>query len=369
MKRVLVFGMSGNRGGIEAFLMNTYSLIDRSRLQFDFIANEPQISYEDEINEYGGRIYHIPKRSQDPITYKRALENIFKEHSSEYAGIWANLVSLANIDYLIEAYKHGIPKRVVHCHNAKNMDGKIRGALHVLNRSRIQKYATDFWTCSDKASEWFYGKKIMEYDSYRLINNSVDSKKYLFNKEKRETLRNQFGIGSDEIVLGNVGRFHPQKNHHFLIDVYRAYVDKVPNSRLLLIGKGDDRPAIEQHIRQAGVEDKVLILGERKDVADLYQAMDVFVFPSRYEGMSIALLEAQASGLPSVISTGNPPESKINSNVQRLPLEENKNVSDWVAALLRASSMKRLDQKENNLIGSEYDTNMQGAYIQEFFLS
>ena len=146
MYNVLVFGMTENPGGVESFLMNYYRRIDLERFHFDFLCNSyDPVAFEDEIHRMGGRTIHFTSRRRNPLRFKRELESFFVKHAGEYQAIWVNVNSLANIDYLKLAVKYGIPKRIIHSHNAQNMDTKLRGMLHEANRSKLGKYATDFW--------------------------------------------------------------------------------------------------------------------------------------------------------------------------------------------------------------------------------
>ena len=181
MYRVLVFGMTENPGGVESFIMNYYRRIDRKKIRFDFLCNsyEP-VAFEDEILAMGGRTFHFTARRQNPVRFKRELERFFSRHGRKYQAIWVNVNSLANIDYLKIARKYGIPKRIIHSHNAQNMDSRLRGVLHELNRSEVGKYATDFWACSEYAAKWFYagrgGKGALRHPAV-IIRNAIDVEK------------------------------------------------------------------------------------------------------------------------------------------------------------------------------------------------
>ena len=235
MNRILVFGMTENPGGVESVIMNYYRNIDRTKIQFDFLCNSyEKIAYEDEILKLGGKTIHFPARSKDYFGYKRKLESFFKEHAKEYAAIWVNVCSLANIDYLKIAKKYGIKKRVIHSHNSQNMDGKLRGYLHQYNKKHIDTYATDFWACSEDAAKWFYDEPILK--KCVLIHNAIDVDKMKFDPAARQKIRSQFGW-EDCYILGNIGRLHFQKNQSFILDVFAELLQSKQEARLVLVDK------------------------------------------------------------------------------------------------------------------------------------
>lgn len=304
MKKILVFGITENPGGIESVIMNYYRHIDRKKIQFDFLCNTEKVSYEKEINALGGKIYRITARSQNTKKFKKDMENFFVKHANEYFAIWVNVCSLANIDYLKYAKKYGISKRIIHAHNSQNMDSFLRGILHRFNRILIGRYATDFWTCSDEASKWFYSKKIINSSKYVIIKNAINCDIYKFDKEIRDNYRKQFNIESDELVIGNVGRMHFQKNQEYIIKIFNDINKSIPKSKLFLVGDGPDKGKIEKLIKEYKQQNNIILLGVRDDVNCLMQMFDVFLFPSLFEGLPLAPIEAQAASLPVYLSNG-----------------------------------------------------------------
>lgn len=296
MNRILVFGMTENLGGVESVIMNYYRKIDKKKIQFDFLCNTDEVAYEDEIKLLGGTIYKITARSKNRKLYKQQMNSFFKENAKKYSAIWVNLCSLANIDYLKFAKKYGIKYRIIHSHNSQNMDSKLRGILHRINKIFIGKYATDFWACGDGAGKWFYNKKIMKSNKYLNITNAIDVNKFSYDEEVRNKYRKDLGI-ENKLVVGHVGRFHFQKNQEFLIDIFYEFHKKQKDSVLVLIGIGEDFDKIKDKVNFLGLTKSVKFLGMRNDVEKLMQAMDVFLFPSVFEGLGVVLVEAQASNL------------------------------------------------------------------------
>lgn len=322
IRRILVVGMTDNPGGIESVVMAYYRALDKSKFQFDFLANTETMAYQDEVEHLGGTVYHIPPRHSSPIAYFRALLGFFKLHAVEYSAIWLNVCSLANIDYLVYAKRFGIGKRIIHCHNSQNGEGLIRGLLHRTNLKRIRHLATDFWSCSDRASVWFYGKDFKTLPNYRWIPNAVDANRFKHNNKDRERIREELHIPPNCLLLGNVARLQPQKNHEKMVSVFAALHAMDERYRLLFIGKGELEQKIRAEISAFGLNDEIILAGEQYDMPPFYQAMDAFLFLSIFEGFAVSPLEAQACGLPCILSSANPPESFINSNLLRIDISE-----------------------------------------------
>lgn len=353
MQRVLVVGMSANPGGLEAVVMNYYRKLDKSRIQFDFLITAPHMAYESEVKAMGGRIFSITARRVNPLRFTTELHSFFTKHAADYDILWANLCSLVNIDYLKSAARFGIPRRIVHCHNSRNMNDALRGLLHDMHRRSIRQYATDFWSCSDDAAEWFFGQGIRSNPKYRYIPNGVDPAEYQFDEHMRINKRKELGIEDGQILIGNVGRLHSQKNQAFLLQSFAALASQDDRYRLIIVGDGDLRTELEHQIYNLGLNASVSLLGVRQDVKELYNAMDLFVLPSLYEGVSIALLEAQSNGLPCLISDSLSDEGIVNGNVHKLSIE---NEDAWQVAL-RQTDVSRVS--DNKMPGSDFDINKQ----------
>ena len=354
MKRVLVFGMTENPGGVEKVIIEYYRNIDRKKIQFDFLCNSyNKVAYEDELIALGGRTFHITARRSNPSLYKKELNEVFEKHSSEWMAIWVNVCSLANIDYLKYAKKYNIEKRIIHSHNSHNMDSKLRGLLHTYNKKRVDKYATDFWACSRNAAEWFYNDKILDKVVY--INNAVDTELMRFDENKCAALRNEYGF-DDKYVIGNVGRLHFQKNQKFILDIFKEYNDRHKESVLVLVGQGEDEEALKEKTKELKIEDKVLFAGMQKDIQAWLSAFDLFLFPSLFEGLSVAALEAQVNGVPVLASKGVIPEEvKMNDNFIFFDLQND--ALKWCEAIERMKDYKRPSHEmiENNFTAKGFN--------------
>lgn len=361
MKRVLIFGMTENPGGIENCFMRYYRRIDRNRVQFDFLCNSyEKIAFEDEIIALGGHTFHIARRSEDYFRFKKELDIFFKEHAKDYSIIWVKVCSLANIDYLKAAKKYGIKTRIIHSHNTKNMDGKLRGLLHYINRLVIDKYATDFWACSIDAGKWFYNDKLMK--KLVVINNAVDVESLRFNKGYRANLRKQYGL-DNKIVIGNVGRLHFQKNQVFMLKLLAELVKINSNYHLVLIGQGPDEKMLKDLADSLGIKAYVTFTGVQQNVPEWYSAFDLFLLPSVFEGLCNALLEAQANGLSIIASDVSvPEEARIVGNITSLKLEDSKD--KWVEAVTDAV-MTRTDYNviKQAFIDHRFDVEKETEYF------
>ncbi|MDD6461231.1 MAG: glycosyltransferase [Bifidobacteriaceae bacterium] len=313
MKRVLVIGMTDNPGGMESVIMAYYRALDKNRVQCDFLANTSRIAYEDEICGLGGHVYHLPPRHTHPYSFYRALRRFFTDNATKYTAIWENECSLANISYLSYAKRYGISKRIIHCHNSQNGEGFIRGVLHCINRHRIRHIATTFWSCSDKASVWFFGDDFASLPSYRCIPNAIDTERFAFDPSARERIRKRLGLSEQTILVGNVGRFVPQKNQSQLLDIFAHMRQRNHRYSLVLIGQGILADELRKKVEALDLSSSVVFLGTVREVEFYYDAMDLFLFPSLFEGLPVAPIEAQCAGLPIVFSDRCPANANIDT--------------------------------------------------------
>ena len=355
MIRILVFGMTENPGGVESFLLNYFRNIDRNVIQFDFLCNSHNlVAYEDELLALGARTFHITARSKNRKEYKKELKAVFNEHASEWHAIWVNVSSLANIDYLIIAKQYGIKKRIIHSHNSQNMDSKLRGMLHKWNKTQVGKYATDFWACSEDAAKWFYNEDLLQ--KVVIIHNAIDVERVAFDEKKRRDVRTKVNVSDEEYVIGNVGRLHFQKNQSFILDIFYEFTQKRPCAKLVFVGQGEDEIPLKEKCKTLGLKDKVVFAGVQSNVDAWLSAFDLFLFPSVFEGLSIAALEAQANGVPFLASRGVVPEEvRMNDNFVFYSLDESP--MKWAQKIEEMQNYKRLDHEKirQNFIEKGYE--------------
>ena len=286
-------------GGVESVIMNYYRHLDHSKVQFDFICDEDstRIPY-DEIKKLGGRVFLVPKYQNFP-KYLKALEKLFKEN--KYRIVHANINTLS-VFPLYAAKKVGVPVRISHSHSTSNPKEWSRNLIKNILRPFSKRYATDYFACSEIAGRYLFGNKAFDQGEVKIIHNAIDVDKFKFDEAARKKLRQEFGIKDSTVVIGHVGRFVQQKNHTFLVDVFKEYHKKNPDSKLLLVGSGPLEDEIKKKVERLDLEDSVLFLGQRDDINKLYSVMDVFCLPSLYEGLPVVGIEAQATGLPTIFS-------------------------------------------------------------------
>ena len=269
-------------GGVESVVMNYYRNIDRDKIQFHFLCDEDStdIPY-DEIEKLGGKVIVIPPY-QKLFKYQKELYKIFKENNYKIVHSHINALSVFPLRI---AKKAKIPVRIAHSHSTSNKKEWKKNILKMILRPFSKLYANNYFACTEYAGKWLFGKKVVERKELNVINNAIDLKKFEFNENTREDLRKELGIKEDVLVIGHVGRFMKQKNHEFLIDVFEKAIKQDDNIYLILVGQGPLEDKIKEMAKEKGIENKILFLGQRNDVNKLYQAMDIFVLPSLYEGL------------------------------------------------------------------------------------
>lgn len=360
MIRVLQVTGILNRGGAETMIMNLFRHIDRTRVQFDFVANSLEKGdYEDEICSLGGKVYHCPHyRGLNIFQYIHWWKAFLQEHAHEYSIIHGHIGSAAPI-YLYLAKQHGI-HAIAHSHNT---DEKLLYHLHSLMTRRI---ADSFFACSQLAGICRFGEAIVSDENrFHVLCNAMDLSKYKYQPEIRMKIRKELEICSDDLVVGHVGRFELQKNHVFIINIFNEIIKIKKNAKLLLIGSGYLQKKIENDVKEKGLEEKVIFTGVRQDVNNLIQAMDIFLFPSLYEGLGIVSIEAQVSGLHVFASTKVPRESDITGLCSFIELG---NPQVWAKKILGQDiSRRRGYQEECQKAG--YDIHETSTWLTDYYYS
>lgn len=343
-------------------LMNYYRHIDRAKVQFDFLTHRPYDGdYGEEIMQLGGKIYHLPRLNPFSQSYKQELSRFFKEHP-EYQIIHVHQDCLSGV-ILKVAQKCGIAVRIAHSHSARQ-DRGLKYPIKCFLRRSISKYATELMACGEEAGKWMFAGA-----DFRIVNNAIDSSQYAYDPQKRKTMRVHLGISENDVVVGHVGRWDYPKNHLFLLDIFNEMTRLEPNARLLLVGnnKGDYANQVADKIRRLQMTDRVIITGLRKDVADMMQAMDVFVFPSIYEGLPLTMVEAQAAGLPCLISDKVPIECKLTKNVQQICLDTSPEI--WAERALEAAKKTVRCDTTLEIKAAGFDIFENAAWLQAHYLS
>ena len=336
--RILQVLTAMNRAGAETMLMNLYRAVDRDRVQFDFaVSATARCDYDDEIESLGGRIIRYPRYTgKNHFAYKKWWNGFFAAHP-EYGIVHGHIGSTASI-YLKIAKKYGC-YTIAHSHSVGNK-ANIRSFLYKIYSHNTRYIADYFIGCSTEALVSRYGAKVAA-DKTRscILNNGIDIERYKKVKSKRDT-RKELKIPEDAFVIGHVGRFSIAKNHEFLVDLFRKIKVKKENALLLMIGEGELKKVVSVKLRKYGLEDSYLILSSRDDVPELMAAMDIFVFPSQYEGLGMALVEAQESKLPCFVSDKVPEHAVISNMVTWLSLRER--VKKWAETILSYHKPERI---------------------------
>lgn len=322
-----------NSGGVESSIMNYYRNIDRNMIQFDFIVNEgSKIPQKNEIEELGGRIIIVPPY-KFLIKYLRTLKKVFKEN--DYKIVHSNLNSLS-VFPLFVAYMAGIPIRIAHSHSTTNRKEWKKNLIKNILKPFSTVFATDYFACSEYAGKWLFGNRKFKKGEITIIKNAIDVEKFKYNEETRNKIRKELNI-ENNLVLGHVGRFMKQKNHDFLIDAFYETYKTKKDIILILIGDGPLEEQIKEKVKQLKIEEKVKFLGTKNNVNEYMQAMDIFLFPSLYEGLGIVTVEAQCAGLICLASTKVPSEVKLSENIKFL--ENKKEI--WKEEILKNNSIQR----------------------------
>jgi len=363
---IRVLHMIGNLdvGGSQALVMNLYRKIDRQRLQFDFVIDRADRNYfVPEIESMGGRVFVLPQfKGYNVAQIKKAWDSFLTEHT-EYRILHSHVRSYASL-YLPVAKRHGLVT-VVHSHSTSNGDG-LGALVKRILQYPIRYQADFFFGCSKEAGEWLFGRKAASGDRYRLVKNAIDAKAYVFNKELRLEYREKLGVSESRVYI-HVGRLHESKNHPFLLEAFAKIKRISDNSVLLLVGDGEKRASVEERIRELGLSDSVMLLGSRSDIPALLFAADCFLFPSLWEGLGIAAIEAQAASLPCICSDSIPREVSVTDLCSFLPVSDREPDSLlWAEKAVSLEGERRDRSAEITKAG--FDMNDTAEKLTEFYL-
>ena len=371
MIKILQWGMDKETqiGGVATYLINQFRCIEDTDVHYDFIhiLDDP-IAFETEIKKRS-EVFFLPERRKHPFRYYIALICLFRELSKKgYQGIVMNLGGPAYSTTLLLAKWYGIPNRIAHSHSA---GGEVQFSWtqrlrYWINRKILLYSATDLWACSKSAGKWLF-----HVDGSKVIHNGIDLDDYVYDANVRNRKRAELGIG-EKFVLGHVGRFSPVKNHLFLLNLFRLFHEQHPESLLILVGDDKDIDAYDGYFRQIkeyvqfyNMEEDVVFTGFFKETAPFYQAMDVFLLPSTSEGLPFVSIEAQASNLPCLVSTGVPKEVVITDNIRRLSLE---NIDEWLNELNRIYNKGNVRKSnKQQLVEAGYDVRTTMASLEKYW--
>ena len=352
-----------NRGGSETMIMNYYRSIDRSKIQFDFLVHRQEKGeYDDEIENMGGKIYRmLPIRPGNFAEYKKRLDGFFQQHK-EYKIVHAHLNALSTF-VLYAAKKHGVLVRIAHSHTT-HYNWNLKVLFRECSRMLLNQQCTHRCACSEKAGSWLFGKKYTP--EVIVLKNAIEAEAFRFKEESRRCVREILNL-QDRYIIGHIGSFTKAKNHKFIIDIFYSIRKRVENAVLLLVGEGELKQEMIQKVETLGLKDSVMFLGYRGDVHEIMQAFDVFLFPSLFEGLPVAMIEAQAAGLPCVISDTIPAEVKITDLVEFNSLS--KSSPYWAEQITKYKNGYHREDRSEEIVKSGYDIKDNAKWLEGFYLT
>ena len=335
-------------GGAETYVMNILRNIDRSRYQFDFIVHGEDIGdYENEARKLGSCIYRITKyKLYNHLKYIKQLNDFFAKHS-EYKIIHCHVRSTASLILKI-AKKYGI-KTIAHSHSTSNGKG-LSSLIKNHFQKKIVRYADYQLSCSKEAAIWLYGRKCFNNCNCIVLKNGIDSGNFKYNKKYREEIRNKYSIKKDDLLIGHVGRFEDVKYHDFIVEIGKELIKNNSKIKFILCGTGSLKEKIVQKVSELSINNNFIFVEPTKDINKYYDAFDLFILPSKYEGLGIVLIEAQYSGLICFVSPNISDEAIISTNVKKIDLNVNKWVKEIISFSYNVRRSEELTEK-----AKEYD--------------
>ena len=366
--RVLHITEMLSAAGIESFIMNIYRRIDRSKVQFDFLVlRNQQEYYDDEIKKLGGKKYYVVSGKENTLLRildeSKQIEGFLKKH--HYDIVHVHYTTSLRAPYLLALKKAGVKTRIYHAHSAYVLGkNKIKLMIYNYMKKRITKWGTDFFACSRAAAAWIFEDELIKKNRVKVIYNGIDTKKFKFDIQSREEIRKEYNL-EDNYVIIHTGRFTDQKNQKFIVEIFEKLVKDIPNAFLVFLGNGDLKEEVEQIVRKKNLDKKILFLGVRADVNKFLSAADCYVMPSLYEGLPVAAVEAECSGLPCVFSENITDEVKLTKQCSFLSLDED--VDIWVNELKKYNNTDRLDGSK--IVKEKgYDVQDVADKMQRFYL-
>lgn len=360
-KKIIIAHVIGKwlGGGVESVVMNYYRNIDKNKFQFHFLcdSDSTNIPYE-EIEALGGKVILIPPY-QNVIKYHRELKRVLKENNYKIIHSHINTLSVFP---LFAAKRAKVNIRIAHSHSTTNKKEWKKDLMKQALKPFSKTFATDYFCCSETAGRWQFGNKTYDNGKVYVLNNAIDLDKFKYNEQLRKEARKELGIMKDTLIIGHIGRFMTQKNHSFLIDVFKELKKLNQNSSLLLVGQGPLEKEIKEKVITLGLQDSVKFLGQKENVHLLYQAMDIFLLPSLYEGLGMVAIEAQTAGLPCILSSEVPSIAKVTKNVQFLELND---AEKWAKETINLVNNHKRGNDIKSISEAGYDINKEVKKLED----
>ena len=351
--------------GVNSFVMNMNRYIDPEAFHFDFFHHAledgelPPNSIDDSVRASGSEVYAVEHGKSSPFRFIREANSVLEEIAGNYDIAHCHVPNNAFVT-LRACKRAGVKTRIIHSHLNSSSDNSIHRLRNVPLIALGKRFANAYSACSNEAGKYLFGNAPFE-----LINNGICLDDFAYNVNTRESLRAELGISENAPVIGCVGRFVKQKNYSFAIDAFATYIKDVPEARLIILGDGEGRRALEDKIASLGLSGKVLLLGVRSDVARFYSVFDVFFMPSLYEGLPISAVEAQAAGLPCVFSTNVPAESDVVGNGRFVDLGSS--LENWVREISAAIGDGREAFAGERLAKAGYSAEANAEKLMEYY--
>jgi glycosyltransferase EpsF len=349
------------KAGVESVVFNYYRFIDKSKVQFDFIIDENSpCEIPAEILNLGCKVYKTPSYKH-LSAYIKSLQRIFVE--GKYKIVHSHMNTLS-VFAMYAAKKADVPVRISHSHSTAGKGEFARNIMKYALRPFSKMFPTDMFACSEYTGRWLFGDAAFNAGKVKVIKNAIDVARFTYNEEIRNKVKENLQL-SGKFIIGHVGRFMPQKNHTFLIDIFAEVYKKNNNSVLLLIGDGKLREATAEKVERLGLQGNVMFLGARNDIQELYQAMDVFVLPSLYEGLAVVRVEALSAGLPCLMSAGLTTELEtVNDKFIGISAAD---LPEWRDSIIACENIKRASGIET-LKSQGYDITEAARELDGFYL-
>lgn len=365
-KKIIHFSLANTKGGITQYILNNWKHIDKEKFQFDVVTFGGKLDFQEQLKAEGCKVFYVKSRAEDDLeNFRSEISQIFL---NSYDAVHLHTSYWKSFELEKLARQAGIPRIIVHSHNTAVFDDDGREEKekqHYQLRDQLAiDIATDYWACSKAAAEWLYADKIPQ-EKIHIVHNAIDVSKFAFCGTKRREIRQWLGW-EDNLVIGHVGRFSYQKNHIFLIEVFKEVVKKNEDARLVLIGKGPLEKEIKTLVERYNLTDKVYFVGVRDDVHCWLEAMDLFVLPSRFEGLPIVAIEAQASGVKCLVSDTITKETAVTDHISFLPLDK----STWIKEILSEKiNEKNRKQYAEQVMHAGYDINSYIKTLENMYAS
>ena len=356
--------------GIESFIMNIYRRIDREKVQFDFLVLRDQKEfYDEEIKKLGGKKYCVISNKKNTLIRimdeSKKIETFLKKN--KYDIVHIHYTTPLRAPYLLALKKAGVKARIYHAHSAYVLGkNKMKLIIYDYMRKKITGWGTHFFACSEAAARWIFEDELIKQDKVQVIYNGIDTEKFKYNLQAREQIRKEYNLKDNYVVI-HTGRFTEQKNQKFLVRIFEKLEKEMSNAVLMLLGDGELKGEVEQLVKQKGLNEKVLFLGVRPDVNRFLSAADCYVMPSLYEGLPVAAVEAECSGLPCIFSKNITNEVALTDQCSFLSLDEGVDV--WLSEIKNYYNENRLDAsmivRENGYDVQDIADKMQAFYLKQ----